>query len=175
MIQLSTIWKLSSKKSMVQCFLNTLVYLPEVFLKCYLKHLLCREPVRACCKKKNFTVDPVSGISVILRTRKAKGCNSKACNLLKRNFVAELFMENIPKFLKQLSNIVWSSNLAALQALDGESATPEFSKSSRVGELLLVTYQYKWMKQSSRGVLRKRWSEKFCKVHSKTLVPESTF
>ena len=48
-------------------------------------------------------------------------------------------MENIPNFSKHSSNIVWSSNLVALQPLDSESATPELFKSSRVGELLLVT------------------------------------
>ena len=66
--------------------------------------------------KKNFTVGAISGISVILRTRKAKGCN-----LLKRNFTAELFMKHFLTFSKHLSNIVWSSNLAALQPVDGES------------------------------------------------------
>ena len=33
-------------------------------------------------------------------------------------------MENFPKFSKQLSNIVWNSNLVDLQPLDDESATP---------------------------------------------------
>ena len=71
--------------------------------------------------KKNFIVGAISGISVILRTRKAKGCNLKDCNLLKRNFTAELFMKHFLTFSKHLSNIVWSANLVALQPVDGES------------------------------------------------------
>ena len=96
--------------------------------------------------KKNFTVDVISGISVILRTCKAKGCNLKTCNLLERNSIAELFMKNFQKFSKYLSNIVWSFNLVELQPVDGESATAlkcKFFENSRVGELLLVTYQCK--------------------------------
>ena len=73
--------------------------------------------------KRNFTVGATSGISVILRTRKAKGCNLKDCNLLKRNFTAELFMKHFLTFSKHLSNIVWSSNLAALQPVNSESPT----------------------------------------------------
>ena len=90
--------------------------------------------------KKNFTVGAISGISVILRTRKAKGCHLRDCNLLKRNFTAELFMKHFLTFSKHLSNIVWCSNLVALQPVDGESSTPvkwKFFKSFRVGELLL--------------------------------------
>ena len=52
-------------------------------------------------------------------------------------------MENIPTFSKYLPNIVCSSNLVALQPPSGESATPEFFKSSRVRERLFVTYQCK--------------------------------
>ena len=95
-------------------------------------------------------VDAIWGISVILRTQKAKGHNLKACNLLKRNFMAELFMEYFPTFSKHLSNIVWSSNLVnlvALQPADFESTNPakwKFFESSRVGELLLAKYQCKW-------------------------------
>ena len=73
--------------------------------------------------KRNFTVGATSGISVILRTRKAKGSNLKDCNLLKRNFTAELFMKHFLTFSKHLSNIVWSSNLAALQPVNSESPT----------------------------------------------------
>ena len=97
--------------------------------------------------KKNFTVDAISGISVILRTCKAKGCNLKTCNLLERNSIAELFMKNFQKFSKHLSNIVWCFNLVELQPVDGGSATAlkcKFFENSRVGELLLVTYQCKW-------------------------------
>ena len=71
--------------------------------------------------KKNFTVGAISRISVILRTRKAKGCNLKDCNLLKRNFTAELFMKHFLTFSKHLSNIVWGANLGELQPVDGES------------------------------------------------------
>ena len=73
--------------------------------------------------KKNFIVGAIAGISVILRTRKAKGCNLKDCNLLKKNFTAELFMKHFLTFSKHLSNIVWSSNLAALQPVNSESPT----------------------------------------------------
>ena len=52
LIQLSAIWKLSSKKSMVESFLSTLEDLPEGFPKRCLQQLLCREPVSICfCKK----------------------------------------------------------------------------------------------------------------------------
>ena len=92
--------------------------------------------------KKNFSVDAISGISVILRTCKAKGCNLKDCNLLKRNFTAELFMKHFLTFSKHLLNIVWSSILVALQPVDCESPTPvKFLECFRVGEVLLVTYQ----------------------------------
>ena len=90
--------------------------------------------------KKNFTVGAISGISVILRTLKAKGCNLRDCNLLKRNFTAELFMKHFLTFSKHLSNIVWSLNLVALQLVDDASSTPvkwKFFESFRVGELLL--------------------------------------
>ena len=73
-------------------------------------------------------------------------CNLKDCNLLKRNFTSELFMKHFLKFSKHLSNIVWSSNLVALQPVDGESPTPvkwKFFECFRVGELRLVTYQCK--------------------------------
>ena len=96
--------------------------------------------------KKNFIVGAISGISIILRTRKAKGCNLKDCNFLKRNCTAELFMEHFLTFSKHLSNIGWSSNLVALQPLDGKSPTPvkwKFFECFRVVELLLVTYQCK--------------------------------
>ena len=91
--------------------------------------------------KKNITVGAISGISVILRTPKAQGCNLKDCSLLKRNFTAELFMKHFLTFSKRLSNIVWSSNLVALQPVDGESPIPvkwKFFESLRVRELLLV-------------------------------------
>ena len=35
--------------------------------------------------------------------------------------------------------------------------------------------QIEAQKQSSRGVLRKKYSQKFCKIHRKTPVPESLF
>ena len=91
--------------------------------------------------KKN-SVGAISGIYVILRTRKAKGCNLKDCHLLKRNFTAELFVKHFLTFSKHLSNIVWSSNLVALQLVDGESPTPvKFFECFRAGEVLLVTNQ----------------------------------
>ena len=61
---------------------------------------------------------------------------------MKRNSITELYMENFAKFSKHLSNIVCSSNLVALEPVDGESATPikwKLFEISRVGELLLVT------------------------------------
>ena len=88
--------------------------------------------------KKNFAVGTISGIYVTLRKRRAKGCNLRDCSLLKRNFIAELFMTNFLTFSKHLSNIVWSSNLVALQSVDGESSTLVKSKFFRkVAELLL--------------------------------------
>ena len=66
----------------------------------------------------------------------------KACKLLKRRSIAEFLMETFPKFSKQLSNIVSSSTLVALQPADGESATLviwKFFECSRVGELLLLS------------------------------------
>ena len=92
--------------------------------------------------KKNFTAGATSRISVILKTRKAKGCNLKVCNLLERNFTAELFMKHFLTFSKHLLNIVWSSNLVALQPVDGEPPTPvKFLECFRVGEVLVVTFQ----------------------------------
>ena len=55
-------------------------------------------------------------------------------------------MEHFRAFPKHLSSIVWSSNLLALQPVDGKSLTPgkwKFFESSRVGELLLVRFQCK--------------------------------
>ena len=60
----------------------------------------------ATAKKKLYTVRAISGISVILRTHKAKGCHLRDRNLLKRNFTAELFMKHFLTFSKHLSNIV---------------------------------------------------------------------
>ena len=99
--------------------------------------------------KKNFGAGTISRISVILRTRKAKGCNLRDCNLLKKNFIAEIFMKHFLTFSKHFSNIVWSSNLVALQPVDGESLTPvkcKFFQSFKIGQLLLrwKTYQCKW-------------------------------
>ena len=88
----------------------------------------------------NFTVDATSGITEILRTRKAKGCNLKVCNLPRENS----FHEHFRTFPKHLSNIVWSLNLTALQTESGEPAASikwKFFKSSRVGDLLPVTYR----------------------------------
>ena len=82
--------------------------------------------------KNNFMVGAISGFFVVLRTRKACGCNTRDCYLLKKNFIAELFM-------KHLSNKVWSSNFVALQPVDVESSTPvkcQFFESFIVGVLL---------------------------------------
>ena len=90
--------------------------------------------------KKDFRVGTISGISVILRTLKSKGCNLRNCNLLKKNFIAELFIKKFLTFSKHFSNIVWSSNLVALQPVDGESLTPlkwTFFQSFKIGQLLL--------------------------------------
>ena len=77
----------------------------------------------------------------------------KAFNILKRSFIAELFMEYFRTFSRHLSNIVWSSYLVALQPVDGESATPIkliFFEYPRLRELLLVTYQCKWQNFQQR-------------------------
>ena len=74
--------------------------------------------------KKNFTVGAISGISAILRKRKAKIYNLKGWSLLKRAFTAELFVKHFLTFSKHLSNIVWISNLVALQPVDNEAPTP---------------------------------------------------
>ena len=90
--------------------------------------------------KMNFTVGAISGISVILRTGKAKACNLRGCNLPKKNFTAELFMKYFLTFSKHLSNIAQTSNLIALQPVNGESSIPvkwKFFESFRVVELLL--------------------------------------
>ena len=57
-------------------------------------------------------------------------------------------MKHFLIFSKHLSNVAWSSNLAALQPVDVESSTPvkwKFFESFRVGELPLKgkTYQCK--------------------------------
>ena len=100
--------------------------------------------------KKGFGVGTISGTFVVLRTRKAKkDCSLRDCNLLKRNFMAELFMKHFLTFSKHFSNIVWSSNLAALQPVDGESLTLmkcKIFESFKIVQLLLKwkTYQCKW-------------------------------
>ena len=77
--------------------------------------------------------------------------------------MAELFMEYFPTFSKHLSNIVWSSNLVnlvALQPADFESTNPakwKFFESSRVGELLLAKYQCKWLNFGKDVECRQRY------------------
>ena len=73
--------------------------------------------------KNNFRVEAISGISVAFRTQKAEGCNLKASNLLKRNSIPEISMENFLKFSKHQSNLVWSWNSVPLQPMNGEPAT----------------------------------------------------
>ena len=48
----------------------------------------------------------------------------RVCNLLKRNFIAEIFMKHFPTFSTHLSRIVWSENLVAMQPVDGDFAIP---------------------------------------------------
>ena len=71
-----------------------------VFLRTYLEQLFysVEKLLASATNEKEFD-DPILGISVILRTR-------------------------IATFSTHLSNIVWSSNLVAMQPVDGDSATP---------------------------------------------------
>ena len=48
--------------------------------------------------KKNFTVETILGISVIIRTRKAKGCNLKACKFSEKELHCMAFQANIRNF-----------------------------------------------------------------------------
>ena len=82
---------------MVESILKALAGLPRAFLESYLESISVL--LASVAAKKNFIED----------------CNLKVYNLLKRNSIAKLFMENILYFSKHLSSIVWSSNLAALQ------------------------------------------------------------
>ena len=97
-----------------QSFLNTLR--PY----CFFKNLFREATLQRTCQY--LTVDPISEIFVILITHKAKCCNLKDCNLLKRNFTTELFMKHFLTFSKHVLNIVYSSNL--VQPVEGESPTP---------------------------------------------------
>lgn len=87
-----------------------------------------------------FTVEVVSGISGIWKTRKAEGCNLKAFILLKRNPISEVFQEYFwifqSTFKKYCLEIVLSSaTISRLCACN--SVKWEFLESSRVQEKLL--------------------------------------
>ena len=82
---------------MVEVFSNPLVDLPVFFLKIsYLEQLLCKEPVSVCYYKRELHNRRY--LRNFRNFKNAQVCNLKDFNLLKRSFIAELFMANFRIF-----------------------------------------------------------------------------
>ena len=84
-------WKLTSKTSMVESVLSTLVGLPGSFPKSILEQLFCREPDDCFSTKELCSRHYLKNLPEFLK-HKVEDCSLHTCNLLKRNFNTELFL-----------------------------------------------------------------------------------
>ena len=109
---------------------------------CCFEQLFCREPVSTCLCRQNTTWDVISGV---LKTRRAEGCSSQACNLLKKNSIRDPLPEIFCMFQSAFKNLVRSSFLVALHNVYCKSTARnkpvhkfEFSWNAEISSLNLL-------------------------------------
>ena len=95
-------------------------------------------------------------LSNFLKTHKTERCILYACNLRKRNFITELYMEFPKVFKRPLRNLVRSLFLVALQSVDCHPVT---LVSSNVNEVIrdisnLFTYFYEKISHAQKAQKR---------------------